>query len=78
MPENAFLLPVRAAGEQVATADMKAKQALKVFRTQQSSAYRKNAKELVAAGASEKLVMLNYLPADVLNCLRKPPAKDDK
>ena len=75
MPENAFLLPARAAGEQVATADMKAKEALKVFRTEQISAYRKNANELVAAGAPKELVMLNYLPEDLLNCLRKPSAQ---
>ena len=74
MPENAFLLPARAAGEQVATADMTAKEALKVFRTEQISAYRKNANELVAAGAPKELVMLNYLPEDLLNCLRKPSA----
>ena len=78
MPENAFLLPATAAVEQVATADMKAKEALKVFRAEQISAYRKDATELVAAGASEELVMLNYLPADLLNCLRKPSAKGDK
>ena len=75
MPENAFLLPARATGEQVATTDMKAKQALKVFCTEQISAYRKNANELVAAGAPKELVMLNYLPEDLLNCLRKPSAQ---
>ena len=75
MPENTFLLPARATGEQVATTDMKAKQALKVFCTEQISAYRKNANELVAAGAPEELVMLNDLPAGLLSCLRKPSAQ---
>ena len=78
MPENAFLLPARSTREQVATTDMKAKLSLKVFCTEQISAYRKNANELVAAGAPEELVMLNYLPGDLLNCLRKPSAKDNK
>ena len=47
---------------------MNAKHALEKFRTEQISAYRKNATELVAAGAPEELVMLNYLPEDLLNC----------
>ena len=67
MPENAFLLPAGATRQQAATTDTKAKQVLKVFCTEQISAYRKNANELVAAGAPKGLVVLNYLPEDFLN-----------